>query len=110
MKAFQNAKIPINDIFWFAGFWQITIAKEIDIQILPYRVAGSPAFYRTITEAPNPNPAALRSIPPEGVEYNGTLYMTALNALLRPGILLNSSARTITADGRSEDFSKTITS
>ena len=42
---FQESKIKIRDIFWFGGFWQITIPDSTDIKILPSHIAASPAFY-----------------------------------------------------------------
>ena len=110
VRTFRELKIKIRDIFWFGGFWQITIPDGTEIKHLPTRVASSPAFYRTRSEAPYPDPAALRSKPPQGVEYDDTVYMTALNRLLRPGIMLSSSIRTIVKNGRKEDSFKTTTS
>ena len=110
VRVFQELKIKIRDIFWFGGFWQITIPDDTDIKFVPSRIASSPAFYRTISEAPEPDPAALRSKPPQGVEYDDTKYTTLPNALLRPGIMLSSSVRTITSNGESEEVFKTTTS
>jgi len=103
-------KIKIRDIFWFGGFWQITIPDGTEIKLLPSRIASSPAFYRTISEAPNFDIAALRSKPPQGVEYDDTTYTTAPNALLCPGIMLSSSVRTITQNGESQETFTTTTS
>lgn len=108
--AFRELKVKIRDIFWFGGFWQVTVPDGTEFDLLPYRVAGSPAWYRVISEAPQPDPAALRSKPPQGTEYDDTKYTTASNALLRPGIMLSSSVRTIITDGKSEAIFKTTTS
>ena len=107
---FQELKIKIRDIFWFGGFWQITIPDSTDIKLLPSSIAPNPAFYRTISEAPDPDLAVLRSKPPQGVEYNDTIYTTAPNALLGPGIMLSSSVRTIIRNGESKESFKIITS
>ena len=110
VRVFQELKIKVRDIFWFGGFWQITIPDGTDIKLLPSSIASNPAFYRTKSEAPNPDPEALRSKPPQGVEYDDTTYTTAPNALLRPGIMLSSSVRTIIRNGESEESFKTTTS
>ncbi|KAA6406532.1 MAG: hypothetical protein FRX48_09697 [Lasallia pustulata] len=110
VKVFQELKIKIRDIFWFGGFWQITIPDGTDIKLLPSRIASNPSFYRTISQVPEPDPAALRNKPPQGIEYDDTLYTTAPNALLRPGIMLSSSVRTIIRNGESEEYFKTTTS
>ncbi|MCJ1483606.1 hypothetical protein MMC06_003774 [Schaereria dolodes] len=109
-RVFQGLQINIRDIFWFGGFWQITIPDDIDIKLVPFRIASHPAYYRTISEAPELAPAALRNKPPQGVEYDDTIYATAPTALLRPGIMLSSSVRTIINNGESEDVFKTTTS
>ena len=103
ISMFHKMEIKIRDIYWFGGFWQITIPDETDIKLVPCRIASSPAFYRTISENPDPDPAAaLRSKAPPGVEYDDTVYTTTPNALLRPGIMLSSSV--------SEEGFKTSTS
>lgn len=109
VRLFQELRIKIRDVFWFGGFWQITIPDGTEIKPLPSRIASSPAFYRTMSEAPDPDPAAPRSKPPQGVEYDDTTYTTAPNAL-RPGIMLSSSVRTILRNGVSEEIFKTTTS
>lgn len=110
VRVFRELEIKIRDIFWFGGFWQITIPDGTNIKLVPSSIASSPAFYRTISEAPDPDPAALRSKPPQGVEYDDTTHTTAPNALLRPGIMLSSSVRTITRNGKNEESFKTTTS
>lgn len=110
VKVFQELGIKIGDIFWFGGFWRITIPDGTDIKSLPSRIGSSPAFYRTTSQVPKPDPAVLRSKPPQGVEYDDTVYATAPNALLRPGIMLSSSVRTIIRNGESEELFKTTTS
>lgn len=110
VRVFREMKIMIRDIFWFGGFWQITIPDGTDIKLLPTFIAASPAFYRTISEAPEPDPATLKNKTPQGVEYDDNVYTTAPNALLRPGIMLSSSTRTITTNGVSEEICKSTTS
>ena len=87
-----------------------SIPDSTDIKLLPSSIASNPVFYRTISEAPDPDPVVLRSKPPQGVEYNNTIYTTAPNALLRPGIILSSSVRTIIRNGESKESFKTTTS
>jgi hypothetical protein len=61
-------------------------------------------------EDPDSDPSALRSKVPQGVEYDDTLYATTPNALLRPGIMVSSSIRLVTRDGKIEETFKTTTS
>ena len=110
VSAFQALKIKIRDIFWFGGFWQITIPDGTDIKLLPSRIASSPSFYRTISQVPEPDPAALRCKPPQGIDYDDSMYATAPNALLRPGIMLSSSVHTIFRNEEREESFKTTTS
>ena len=93
VRAFKNMNIKIRDIFWFSGFWQITITEGTDIKDVPHRIAGSPAFYQTPSDVPYPSPATFKGQPPAGVQFDDTNYATAPNALLRPGIILSSSLR-----------------
>lgn len=91
VRMFQETEIKIRDVYWFGGFWQVTVPDDTDFKLLPHRIASSPAFYRTISENPDPDPVALRSKAPQGVEYDDTVYTITPNALLRPGIMLSSS-------------------
>ena len=93
IAVFRDARLEIKDIFWFAGFWQITVPDGTDKKLLPFRIAGSPAFYRSSSQISQPDPAALRNKIPFGVERDDTVYANSPNALLRPGIMLSSSYR-----------------
>lgn len=110
VELFEELKIKIRDIYYFSGFWHITVPDETEFQFLPFRIASRPAYYRTFSEAPDPDPAALRSKPASGVQFDDTKYTGAPDALLRPGIMLSSSLRTITKDGKTEETYKTTTS
>jgi hypothetical protein len=44
VRVFRELKIKMKDIFWFGGFWQITIPDGTDIKLLPSSTASSPAF------------------------------------------------------------------
>lgn len=109
VRLFRDLSIKIRDIFWFGGFWQLTVPDGTDMKLLPSSIASSPAFYRTISEASDPDLAALRSKPPQDVEYDNTRYTISPNAL-RPGIMLSSSIHFITRNGKSEETFKTTTS
>ncbi|KAL9102553.1 MAG: hypothetical protein Q9163_002303 [Psora crenata] len=63
-----------------------------------------------MSEAPDPDPAALRNKPPQGIEYDDTVYTTVPDALLRPGVMLSSSLCTIVRNGESEETYKSTTS
>ncbi|KAL2041234.1 hypothetical protein N7G274_006179 [Stereocaulon virgatum] len=63
-----------------------------------------------MSEAPYPDPSALKSKLPQGVEYDDTVYMTASNRFLRLGIMLSSLVCTIVKNGRKEDSIKATTS
>lgn len=112
VSTFQSLKIPIRDIFYFGGFWQITTIHAVDAKQLPYRIANSPAFYRTVAEAPDGDPAALRKKVPEGKNADDTQYVTASDAILRPGIMVSSSLYTIIdpKDNKTYDVYDTTTS
>lgn len=91
LKVLRGLGIQMRDIFWFAGFWQVTIIAPTEIKLLPSFLGSSPVFYKTQAESAIPDPAALRSKAPHGVVYDDTMYTTTPNALLRPGIMLSSS-------------------
>jgi len=110
IEAYHQLKIKISHIFWFGGFWQVSVPDDIDLKRLPYLAASCPVFYHKDFENPHPVPAALRSKPPQGVEYDDTMYATSGTALLRPGIMLSSSPRTTTRDGKTEETWKSTTS
>ncbi|KAI4134513.1 MAG: hypothetical protein LQ341_006017 [Variospora aurantia] len=105
--------IPIRDIFWFGSFWQITTIDAVDVMQLPWRIANSAAFYLTVAEAPDGDPAALRRKVPVGNEDfddDNTNYATAPDALLRPGIMLSSSIYTIFDDPPNEQIQEVFDS
>ena len=83
--------IKIKDIYWFSGFWRVTVPDNIPRTQLPCLIGKCPAYYRKFSEAPDPDPAALRGRPLHGTVYDDTSYYTSRNALLRPGITLSSS-------------------
>lgn len=93
IKVFQEATLVVRDIFWFGGFWQITVPDNTDLKRLPCRIAGCPAFYRTISQIPKTDPAALKNKTISGIESDDSAYATSPDALLRPGIMLSSSFR-----------------
>ncbi|KAL8646558.1 MAG: hypothetical protein Q9210_006074, partial [Variospora velana] len=95
IEVFRKLNIPIRDIFWFGSFWQITTIDAVDAKQLPWRIANSAAFYLTVAEAPDGDPAALRRKVPVGKDFDDTHYATTPDALLRPGIMLASSKYTI---------------
>ncbi len=89
--AFRDLKLMIRDIFWFGGFWQITVPDDLDMDQLPTSIARSPAFYLKRSEALDPDLAVLRTKPLQGTDYDDANYTDSPDAVLRPGIMLSSS-------------------
>jgi hypothetical protein len=110
IAVFQALQVKIRDIMWSPGFWRITIPDNTDLNILPYFIACQVCYYKFQSEEPDLDPSALRSKVPQGVEYDDTLYATTSNAILRPGIMVSSSIRSVTKDGKIEETFKTTTS
>lgn len=110
IAVFQALQVKIRDVMWCAGFWRITIPDNTDLNVLPPTIARQVCFYKFPSEDPDPDPSALRSKIPQGVEYDDTLYATTSNALLRPGIMVSSSIYLVTKDGKTEETFKTTTS
>jgi hypothetical protein len=110
IAVFRALQVKIRDIMWCAGFWRITIPNNTDLKVLPWVIANQVCFYKFQSEDPDPDPSALRSKVPQDVEYDDTLYATTSNALLRPGIMVSSSIRVVTKDGKTEETFKTTTS
>ena len=100
----------MRDIYWFTGLWTVTTPDDIDTKLLPAFIAGSPTWYKTAAEYPNPDPAALRKKAPRDVEFDDSDYVSTTDAILRPGIMLSSSAQATVRDGQIEDSWKTTTS
>jgi hypothetical protein len=95
---------------WGAGFWRITIPDNTNLKVLPSVIAHQVCFYKFQSEDPYPDPSALRLKAPQGVEYDDTLYAATPSALLRPGIMVSSSIRLATKDGKTEETFMTTTS
>lgn len=110
IEACHQLQIKISHIFCFGGFWQVGVPDDMDLKRLPCLAASCPVSYQKDSETPRPTPAALRSKPPQGVEYDDTIYATSGTALLRPGIMLSSSLQTTTRHGKTEETWKTSTS
>lgn len=93
VDALQGIKtIKLISVFWLTGIWQITIAERVDRKVLPSFICSNAAFYKFASEIAYPDPSVLREKAPQGTEFDNSLYVTSLNALLRPGIILGSSA------------------
>src|SRR5271170_5192157 len=110
IAVFRALQVKIRDIMWCAGFWRITIPDNTDLKALPSFIAHQVCFYKFQSEDPDPDPSALRAKVPQGVEHDDTLYATTPNALLRPGIMVSSSIRSVTKDGKTEESYMTTTS
>jgi hypothetical protein len=107
---FQVLQIKIRDIMWCPGFWRITVPDNANLEVLPSWIAHQVCFYKFQSEDPDSDPSALRSKAPQGVQYDDTLYAMTPDALLRPGIMVSSSIRLVTRDGKTEETFQTTTS
>ena len=110
IEAYHQFKIKISSIFWFGGFWQVSLPDEIDLKNLPFCAARCPVFYLEDSETPQPVPAALRTKAAKLDDYDDTIYASSGSDLLRPGVMLSSSLRTKTSDGKTEEGWETTTS
>lgn len=83
---------------------------DIDLKLLPRLIGGSPTWYRTAAENPDPDPAALRMKIPHNVDLDDSDYATTTDALLWPGIMLSSSPQVTSNNSQIEDSWRTSTS
>jgi hypothetical protein len=77
---------------------------------VPRALAGQACLYKFVSEVPDPDPSSLRTKIPKGVEFDDTNYVTTSDSLLRPGIMVASSASTTTKDGETMEVFKKTTS
>ena len=84
--------------------------EETDSKAVPRRIAGSPVYFKSVAEIPEPDPTALRRKAPQGLDYDDTDYLSGSNTLLRPGIVLASSLIKGDDDGLTKDEWKSTTS
>ena len=113
VKVFDELKQNIIDIYWFGGFWRITVPdSSADLKGLPQRLGDGPCFYRTVSEILSFDPAALHRQPrPQSIEFEDTDYLADdEKALLRPGIMLSSSYFPITENGQTREYFNTTSS
>ena len=104
---FEEVQKKIRDVFWFSGCWLITTVEEIDPKLLPAQIGRCLTWCRTVAENPDPDSAALRIKTPHDVDVDDSDYVTATDAVLRPGMMLSSSALVTSNDGQIEDSWKT---
>ena len=107
---FEEVRTKIRDVFWMSGCWLVTTIEEIDIKLLPAQIGRCPTWYRTVAENPDPDPAALSIKAPKDFDYDDSNYVTTSDTLLRPGIMLSSSAKVTSINGQIEDSWKSTTS
>lgn len=106
----QARAITVHQIFCFDNFWSIVIPDGIDLEHVPRVLAGQACCYKFQSEVNDPDPATLRAKVPRGVDFDDTNYATDTDALLRPGIMVTSSAMTAIVDGVLVDMYKKTTS
>ncbi|KAL8734989.1 MAG: hypothetical protein Q9166_001114 [cf. Caloplaca sp. 2 TL-2023] len=109
-SVFPKLGVKVKDLFWFGGLWQVTMPENSDIQTVPRSIAGSPVYYRPISECPALDPAVLERNPPQGTDFDDTDYQSTTDALLRPGVMLGSSLYEVEKDGNIEHVYKSTSS
>jgi hypothetical protein len=110
LGVFQARGVKIHEIFCFDYFWRIVIPDATDLKHVPRVLAGQACVYKFKSEVLDPDPSALRAKVPQGVDFDDSNYVTTLDALLRPGIMLTSSLHTIAENGEMIDVYKKTTS
>jgi hypothetical protein len=110
LGVFQARGIKIHEILCFDCFWRIVIPDATDLKRVPRALAGQACVYKFKSEVLDPDYSALGAKVPQGVEFDDSNYVTTPNALLRPGIMVTSSLRTITENGKVMDVYKKTTS
>lgn len=92
LETVQGQGIKVYQIFCFENCWSIVVPDHTDLKRVPKVLAGQVCFYKFESESVNYNCAALRAKVPQGVDHDDTNYAAAPDALLRPGIMVSSSA------------------
>jgi hypothetical protein len=110
LGVFQARGVKVHEIFCFDGFWRIVIPDATDLKRVPRVLGGQVCFYKFKSEVLDPDPSALQAKVPQGVDFDDSNYVTTPDALLRPGIMVTSSLRTITENGEMIDVYKKTTS
>jgi hypothetical protein len=110
ITVFKELQIPIQDIVWYGVLWQVTVPDGTDLRKVPSCIAHQPCYYRFESEVAKTDSSALRVKILEGVDFDDTFYAKEPNALLRPGIMVSSSSRSVVEDGRTVDRYKSTTS
>lgn len=87
----HTLRIGITSIAWMGTSWMITVPDGTKPDHLPFLLAGLLCNYKYVTDTPRPELAALRAITSSGTVYDTTKYVTAPNAVLRPGIMISSA-------------------
>lgn len=102
-------KLDFVDLRWYGAFWVVTLTdKEINCQKMPSFLAGQGCYYR-VSESEAGLPAVLRGKIPDGVQYDNTAYADEVGSILRPGIMVSSSATPSTVDGNEVNNYKSTT-
>jgi hypothetical protein len=110
LGVFQAPGVKIHEIFCFDCFWRIAIPDATDLRRVPRALGGQACLYEFKSEVLDPDPSALRVRVPQGADFDDLTYITTPDALLRPGIMVTSSLRTITENGEMIDVYKKTTS
>ena len=110
LGVFQARGVKIHEIFCFDSFWRIVIPDATDLKRVPRVLAGQACLYKFKSEILDPDPSALQAKVPHGVDFDDSNYVTTPDALLRPGIMVTSSLRTIAENGEMIDVYKKTTS
>lgn len=103
-------KVDFIDLRWYGCFWVVTLScKATACQKMPSFLAGQGCYYQ-FSESGAGSPAALRGKHPHGIQYDNTAYADEVGSILRPGIMVSSSATPPTVDGKEVIHFKSTTS
>lgn len=93
-------KVDFIDLRWYGAFWVVSLScKATAWQNMPSFLAGQGCYYQFSESEPG-LPAALRGKLSHGIQYDNTAYADEVGSILRPGIMVSSSATPSTVDGK----------
>ena len=107
IEHFEEVQMKIRDVL---GCRLVTTVEEIDPTLLPAQIGRRPTWYRNVAENLDPDPVALWIKMPSDVDFDDGGYVTTTDAVLRPGIMLSSSAYFASNSGQIEESWKASTS
>lgn len=85
--------LGVTTVDWYGCFWVITVADGTPLKSLPCRLMDLMCRYKFASQVNTPEEAAFRHHRPRGMTWDMSDYYPNL----RPGIMLSSSDRSVTA-------------